>query len=67
MLLFPGITLMVADKHSNTAETYMVQCETQAMTDVWMEYFTEIVGTGNCTTCSRVGGVIVQLAVGWVG
>lgn len=39
-----GITLMVANKPTNTADTYLLQCETQAQTDVWLEYFNSIVG-----------------------
>ncbi|KAL5249983.1 hypothetical protein ACHWQZ_G015903 [Mnemiopsis leidyi] len=40
-----GITLMVANKPNNTAETYLMQCETQAQTDVWLDYFNSIVGS----------------------
>lgn len=39
-----GITLMVANKPTNTADTYLLQCETQAQTDVWLDYFNSIVG-----------------------
>ena len=44
--LFAGITLIVANKHTNTAETYQIQCETVAATDVWLDYFNGIVGAG---------------------